>query len=694
MDEKPRARISGLLRESVVSNLAATFWAAAFALCTAVVLLPIDTTYWPLAIAAPLLTIILIVILRRRFLIVASAGLLVTWLVNLALPYLGTSEVFFVQCPASADCLMTTEESALGVDARIYPVMDPVKWAVWRANAGDKPFRFIELNRNADGRAVLHAPIERSVVDLLDQEHDGPTIHWLLHAPVGGLIMDVGSVTYLADDQTLLQVRTPSDPSKAGVFSALGRDDDFGVLMGQVVRNDLRLRALLGVRLKDLWRSLDQQTPGNDREGLQMQLLSTALFARSYGGGVFATERIRTFVDVMPSLAVFERDHGSDDALFRAAAFHFLEVFENPKVGSGLQSQANNSSTDDERRFEEEIAVLYRMAAEMEGVSNDVAARGREMQADHEARPPQYGSIDLKQARELFPPRSIQPFSASTFSAGEARRAFESGLTDRLALERLLFAAGRQGREISIRAIFEIDGGTDDRSRLREFSERLLGIATVIREYLDSASPPVRDLVGAEVAAIERVGQQIQKMQSLTDDSPSAAIIGAHMHGVEPSRLSEVLQPNSRARALILKDRGESCANHDDRFMANFVVNWVSILRDVVPKADAERTKAKDALWKRFGENGECPFFGPGVATLHLLLSLEGDPRRAYTRQVLDETARGDPFWLREAFSRAGHPDLYEARSQKERLRAIRLLESGPAADQGDRDKVEDVSPQ
>lgn len=658
---------SNRLHGWIASQVASAIWAALLTSMIAFAILPIDGGHLPLAFAPPLLTLVFAAIFRRRRLLVLTFGMVASAVATASMPFAYSSSfIYFVRCPSLNSCWRTARQADEVGDAVIFPVADPLKWALWRYLArGDQRFRTIQEGIADNGEIVLHAPFERDY-SMMAREDPEPYVHLILRPRMLTLSLDyrAGVMTNvrLRDDRyALLKWDSPWDINSPGFFSAMGRPDELDRVSAEVVRADLMAHALLQGRWRAVAEATAHQRPNSSaRERLRDLVITTALIARVDHGNVLSAERWSALRTLLPTLAELKNQAGPNDTLVRASIAMALNIYLAHDGPPEPHGRASNLSFSEIGLFDQEVDALFGF------VENPVEQRSEWEAALQERRDdPQIDPSSM----ELSGGAAFAPFTPTNFTP-----AFLRSVLDRAKsaedYDRIIYAASQQIRE-RLFTLFPNAGGHTTLAQLAPsgFGEFMRATSNIALAASEKASPGAREILTTELRANLVVAG---RLASVADPDFVPDIATDDPNGEEEiRRLAALLAEIGDSTTPVGWSGEASCAWYDysfqRRFMAQFVQTAGWIKRENLQALSAAVPK----LWADYSQDGRCHNFIPGVMLLHAALKITGDSRSSRTRNQIDNIFGADAGWLREVYADAAHNDYFEGRPEMQRIRLL-----------------------
>jgi hypothetical protein len=678
------------IKEWIASNTAAAVWSILLGVGVALFLLPLDTQRLQIVLATPAITLLAMLFVRRRWLLVATLGLIVSACVNIITPLFSNDrDTYFVRCPNLPDCVTTWKVSDSGRVADVYPVLDPIKWAVWDHLAKSKPsFRIIETSSTAAGELLLHSPFERALIDLsAPPEERGPAVDLRIRLRVPVLDMDIRSTeantvkaktTYSDTRVTVIEWRSPADFDAPGFFAAAGPAGNLQSLSDEVVRADLRARALTAGD----WRQvLDSQRafPGiSARSRVRNQLIETMLLNLYFRGNVFSAVKLNALSRALPDVFALNGRVAAGDSVLSAAMLNYINMVGGFRGGFG-GGLSHNFSQEEFGYFDEELTALFSLVvATYAGSEKDTGTPADLIKDFRQAwlnkfSGAQETGLDIKKFLDL---RTETDLAAAPFMTKPGQRLSSEGLE----LDRDLFQRVQAQRSrfssITTDTIREADREPDADNPFQIGVPAAIDIAEKNREILaltSKASPAAREIIAAEAEANIELAERLQLMAAakLGDTETSNDLLESTPTFSEEFRyIRTLMDPATAADASskVLRHGQLNCEWYDRGSRDHFIFAWKISVESEDRKNSAAWKAAIPHLYSDFGPGGMCPNYLPGVAMLHAMLKLAEDERARHTRMQLDTLLGGDPAWLRPLYADAGKPHLFESRVAAERL--------------------------
>jgi len=678
-------------RDWLFSHLTDAAWSAVIGVGAIFLLLPFDSEYLWISAIFVSVAVLLIYIYPRRWIVSAIGGLLCILVTNIASPlFLNRHDVYFFRSNDITEGITPFYISYGEKNAKLYPVLDPIKWSIWNWVASErKNIRVLNVESTSTGVALLHSPTERSLSQMAREEGDVNSVRVFIRVPANILTLETrnrGEFEPLINYNTRIRARifewqTPIRSDVPGLFSAVGNPNDIAKLVREAVRADLQFRTLLAGKTLISWRESVRPRERSMREEVRDTMISNGIADIALKGNVFSTYKLSNIGKVRGALFGLQRDYGLNDNLYRAAVVLYANMLLHGNMGPNTSPQLSFDPRDAKNYEEELLNGGFFALAELERKPDTLLAAKQHYQDWLDilnGNKTVEKNIDLQTLTEepLF--RSVRRYPDDDFSIDSIEKRFQGIAQYSNEYEQEVYKAAE---EIFVRiedvlnifyAAFRAKEKLEQSSitSVKQKSEALLAILQFVRQKADFLSAPAADVIASELRMTEALltaqsswflqlasGECTPKLEEFLGNDPVGNLFR-----------SGVANEDIFLTALN-KKRGETCAPYDREFLAHFLAQFISIVsggEKAYNKSDYRRVG--DILWAEYGIGKQCAKFQPSFMLLHLVLNLADDPRCKETRPYIDASVGADPGWMQDVYNTYGRPELYEGRNTIERL--------------------------
>lgn len=275
-----------------------------------------------LALAAILLALVL---MKQRIRIsMVVVAFLIAAASTLAAPFAIPGRIYVARCEqVSFDCVLAKQVRLGDASATVFPVADPIKWAVLTSLSATRPrFRMLPTTATPEGLYLVHAPLERVLSSLSIAQEDRGS---LVAVDLPGMLSEFSiSLIYNTDRGDIggeINFAAGFSPSAysfivgrfasmPGFFGARSQHPPGFEQWREAVIGDLMLEALLRQDIVNLDAALSAPDPEESRRAaLRRDLLHYQINPRALYGTVFSLQAL------MDSRALLSNHRDTIDSL-------------------------------------------------------------------------------------------------------------------------------------------------------------------------------------------------------------------------------------------------------------------------------------------------------------------------------------------------------------------------------------------